>query len=108
MEHVHRHNTAVLTVPNSSTEAFDAANKGSMANLSSIESQLFPYEKTRQVAVPDLDTYRQAYKARFGDWQNDPVAKANLDRLVSFLQQRAEEGARKLARKSAGNARSAK
>lgn len=108
MEHVHRHNTAVLTVPNSSAEAFDAANKGSMSNLSSIEAQLFPYEKKRQVTVPDLDTYRQAYKDRFGDWQNDPVAKANLDRLVAFLQKRADEGAKKLARKPAGNARSAK
>ncbi len=103
---MHRHNTAVLQVPYLKDETFKAAREGASTNLTTLEKLLFPYVKTAE-GKRDVKNLREMYVATFGDWQTDPVAKANLDRLVAHLQKRADEGARALARMQPRYARKA-
>lgn len=97
-ETVHRHNTAVAGVPDLKPDVFEKASKHAAENLEGIYGTLFPYARKDGDRSQEIDSYRKAYVERFGDWQTDPAAKANLDRLVEFLTKRAAEGAAALAR----------
>ncbi len=98
-EILHRHNTAVMQVPDIDDSSFKSAKAAAQANLDSISDKLFPYEKKKEgIALEEAKAYRERYIEAFGDWENDPVAKAKFEATVAMLKARSEEGHKALAR----------
>ena len=98
VETLQRHNTAVLQISDLDDKSFKNAKEITADNLDSIEQKLFPYIDKEADRRKQVASYRDMYIQAFGDWENDPVAKARLDSTIAMLEKRAEEGRKALAR----------
>lgn len=88
----------MLQISDLDDKSFKNAKEITADNLDSIEQKLFPYIDKEADRRKQVASYRDMYIQAFGDWENDPVAKARLDSTIAMLEKRAEEGRKALAR----------